>query len=234
MNSIARSLAAFVLTALVSNAHGTSESPVLDKNSPLGSPTNPVRANMPIGQRDYLMRLRCPEGDTPTFERSGSMGAGPYGGVIDLYKLTCSSGRTTNVVVDMYHRHREMEAIPGFTVLPEHPARLAPGCPPEVPGHAPGTYAFHMLEVETSARAPGFTTEFNDPEMEGSVFAAFVIGADGRVKRSSISFPYPPTPERLGPKVLDYLESFQFEPALHKPGCPVSQRAQARFTAKSK
>src|SRR5215217_6682079 len=41
---------------------------------PLGSQENPVRAEMPPGQRDYLARLRCSDGRAPLFEREGSFG----------------------------------------------------------------------------------------------------------------------------------------------------------------
>ena len=52
---------------------------------PFGSADNPVRADMPSGQREYLDRLRCPGGDAPTYARIGNMGVGPYGTIIDGY-----------------------------------------------------------------------------------------------------------------------------------------------------
>jgi hypothetical protein len=228
----ARTLTAWVLCTFIGTAYSAPVPPTLDKNAPLGSLNNPVRANMPTGQRDYLMRLRCPEGDAPSFERSGSLGGGPYGGVIDSYKLTCANGKTSDVIIDMYHRHREMQAVTGFTVLPEHPGRLAQGCPPQVLGYSLGSYVFNVFEVETTARAPGFTPEFNNLEVEGRAYAEFVIGADGRVRSHSIRFLNESVPKRLEQKVLEYLESFKFEPALHKPGCPVPQLVQVWFTAK--
>ena len=51
--------------------------PALDVLAPLGAQSNPVRADGPPGERRYLMRLRCPEGDAPAFERLGSVGEGP-------------------------------------------------------------------------------------------------------------------------------------------------------------
>ena len=42
---------------------------------PLGSRENPVRAQMPAGQRAYLQRLRCSDGRAPTFGRIGSRGS---------------------------------------------------------------------------------------------------------------------------------------------------------------
>ncbi|MFN3669309.1 MAG: hypothetical protein ACK4VY_08385 [Brevundimonas sp.] len=88
---------------------------------PLGSAQNPVRADMPAGQRAYLSRLRCANGRAPTFDRQGSMGAGPYGSIIDAYAVTCagSSPATAVVHMDMYHAgHVEAAAVPGFTIVP--------------------------------------------------------------------------------------------------------------------
>lgn len=87
---------------------------------PLGSKENPVRANMPAGQRAYLGRLRCSDNSAPTFERGGSVGAGPYGGIMDVYTVKCASGTpaTASVYMDMYHSHVEAAAVPGFTIVP--------------------------------------------------------------------------------------------------------------------
>ena len=68
----------------------------------LGSENNPVRAFMPYGEREYLMRLRCQNGKEPEFERIGSFGKGPYGNILDGYKLTCEREVKESVVyIDM-------------------------------------------------------------------------------------------------------------------------------------
>lgn len=88
---------------------------------PLGSDKNPVRADMPRGQRAYLARLRCPDGAAPTFERVGSMGMSPYGGVVDGYEVVCAGAKPTAtlIYIDMYHPgHVEPNAPPGFTIVP--------------------------------------------------------------------------------------------------------------------
>lgn len=88
---------------------------------PFGSAQNPVRANMPEGQRAYLSRLRCANGRAPTFGRMGSFGAGPYGSIIDGYEVLCagSSPARSEVFLDMYHAsHVEAAAVPGFTIVP--------------------------------------------------------------------------------------------------------------------
>ncbi len=86
---------------------------------PLGSEKNPVRVNMPEGERAYLERLRCSDGNAPTFERGGSVGTGPYGTIMDVYELRCLSGQPANssVYMDMYHGdYVENRTIPGFTI----------------------------------------------------------------------------------------------------------------------
>ncbi|MBB5659516.1 hypothetical protein [Brevundimonas halotolerans] len=88
---------------------------------PLGTEQNPVRVNMPAGQRAYLSRLRCADGKAPTFERLGSAGDGPYGTIMDGYQVDCPGSQpATNVIyLDMYHpSHVETKAPPGYTIVP--------------------------------------------------------------------------------------------------------------------
>ena len=85
--------------------------------SPLGSEKNPVRVSMPAGERYYLGRLKCPDGKTPAFDRSGSTGIGPYGYTLDLYAVTCPGKAPVKVYMDMYHDQPEARPIPGFEVI---------------------------------------------------------------------------------------------------------------------
>ena len=88
---------------------------------PLGSQKNPIRAEMPAGERAYLARLRCSNGEPPRFERMGSFGDGPYGNILDGYSVNCGAAAPgqVEVFIDMYHRgHIEQQAVPGFTILP--------------------------------------------------------------------------------------------------------------------
>lgn len=88
---------------------------------PLGSEQNPVRAEMPQGQRAYLNRLRCADGKRPAFERVGSFGVGVYERIIDGYEVLCdgSSPAKSMIYMDMYHPgHREPAAVAGFTIDP--------------------------------------------------------------------------------------------------------------------
>ena len=84
---------------------------------PLGSAKNPVRTTMPQGQRLYLSRLRCSDGKAPTFYRQGNVGAGPFGNIVDLYKVSCGEAepRESDVYMDMYHGgFIEERIVPGF------------------------------------------------------------------------------------------------------------------------
>jgi hypothetical protein len=85
--------------------------------SPLGSEKNPIRVNLPAGERYYLGRLRCLDKATPAFNRSGSVGIGPYGYILDLYAVTCPGKAPVQVYMDMYHDQPEARPVPGFTVI---------------------------------------------------------------------------------------------------------------------
>ena len=89
------------------------------KKHPLGSEENPVRADMPRGQKAYLGRLRCADGKAPQYARTGSLGVGPFGRIVDAYEVTCESSEPakTTVVMDMYHPgYQEPKAVSGFTI----------------------------------------------------------------------------------------------------------------------
>jgi hypothetical protein len=86
---------------------------------PLGSEQNPVRANMPQGERAYLSRLRCADGSAASFERAGSVGDSPYGNIMDLYRVQCGGAAPAKVYMDMYHSGEETRSIPDFTIQPE-------------------------------------------------------------------------------------------------------------------
>ncbi|MDR6853266.1 hypothetical protein J2Y54_002786 [Sphingomonas sp. BE123] len=84
---------------------------------PLGSQQNPVRARGPEGERAYLARLRCADGNAPAFARVGSTGIGPYHNILDLYTVQCAGAAPLSVYLDMYHKHAEPAALPGFTIV---------------------------------------------------------------------------------------------------------------------
>jgi len=89
------------------------------KTSPLGDKANPVRTDSPRGQKTYLSRLNCASGATPTFNRMGSFGPGPYETIIDGYKVECagSAPATSTIFMDMYFpSYAETQAVKGFTI----------------------------------------------------------------------------------------------------------------------
>jgi|JI10StandDraft_1071094.scaffolds.fasta_scaffold12820_4 hypothetical protein len=99
---------------------------------PLGSAKNPVRTTKPQGQHLYLSRLRCSDGNAPKFYRAGNVGVGPFGNIVDLYKVSCGEAepRESDVYMDMYHGgFIESRAVPGFaggSVVPEPKAEPVP------------------------------------------------------------------------------------------------------------
>jgi len=82
---------------------------------PLGSAGNPVRAEMPYGERAYLAQLVCANGTRPSdVARVGSMGTGPDGHILDAYTAKCT-GKPALIYMDMYHcGYAERAAPPGF------------------------------------------------------------------------------------------------------------------------
>ena len=83
----------------------------------LGSMDNPVKCDMPGGQRAYLQRLKCADGTRPTFHRVGSFGKGPHGNILDGYDVKCGAGEPVRVYMDMYHAgFVEKDAVPVFTI----------------------------------------------------------------------------------------------------------------------
>lgn len=91
------------------------------ESAPLGSAQNPVRVEMPEGQRAYLSRLRCADGKPPVFERAGNVGPGVYETIVDSYVVDCGAAAPGQVEIqmDMYHPgHIENRAVAGFTIIP--------------------------------------------------------------------------------------------------------------------
>ena len=89
---------------------------------PFGSQKNPVRAAMPQGQHAYLRRLRCGDGQAPSFDRVGNYGIGVYGNIIDGYSVDCGNAAPGKVEIfmDMYHSgYVENRPVPGFTIAPQ-------------------------------------------------------------------------------------------------------------------
>jgi hypothetical protein len=78
---------------------------------------NPVRAYQPAGEEGYLSRLSCADGSRLGFRRTGSIGAGPYGTILDD-DVKCGATHY-RIVMDMYHPGcLEDRAVPGFSSMP--------------------------------------------------------------------------------------------------------------------
>ena len=84
----------------------------------LGTRSSPVLCAEPKGERAYLARLRCRDGQAPTYGRMGSTSGGPDGHILDLYDVTCPRGRNLTLFMDMYHLgYVETRAVEGFTIV---------------------------------------------------------------------------------------------------------------------
>jgi hypothetical protein len=199
--------------------------PVAVFASELGSKERPVRAFMPAGEREYIMRLRCPSGREPLFERVGSSGSGPYGNIVDGYKLKCGDVESM-LYIDMYHQsHREQETIPGFTLLAEIPAKVATGCPPAVHGHAPGSYVFRPLEVMRNPVPERDVRAKVRIGTRGRAYAKFTIDENGSVVTKTIDVVYL-SEESLRVPTVEHLSRLKYAPALHHEGCAVPFAAE--------
>jgi hypothetical protein len=107
---------------------------------PLGSKANPVRVTMPQGQRLYLSRLRCSDGQAPQFFRAGNVGPGPFGNIVDLYKVTCPGAEpaASDIYMDMYHGgFIESRTVPGFGGDAQVPAPAPAPVPAPAPAETP-------------------------------------------------------------------------------------------------
>lgn len=192
----------------------------------LGSKLNPVQTRGPFGEREYLRRLVCPGGASPAFNRRGSVGAGGDGHILDVYIVQCpNGGLNADVYMDMYHgEHRERRAIAGFGVLPELPARLATGCPPQVGPTADSSarYVFNFLEVATPVRALNLPVSPIDAGVEGYASVGFIVDTTGRPEPGSIQ-----VDSYVDAKIRTVAErvalDLRFTPAEHHPGCRVRQ-----------
>lgn len=96
-----------------------------------GSRTSPIQVDGPSGERTYLNRLICPNGNPPGRARLGSY-PGRHGHMIDLFELDCC-GEIFEVHFDMYHQGQPDQALRGFQLLPEDPCGGMAFCNPATP-----------------------------------------------------------------------------------------------------
>lgn len=206
-----------------------SEAQQIEPAGSLGSRDNPIRADGPLGQQEFLMRLRCPGGVQPLYERVGSITpTGPDENIIDGFVVHCPpSGPTVELAIDMYHEdYREQRQVGPFRVLPDIPARVAAGCPPAVVADPDSSarYAFHPLEVSVPAR---LLTEFPNPiaaDVDGGAFVSFVIDTSGMPEMETLTVFAEPA--ALKKTAEAFVRGMRFDPAEHHVGCPVRQRLE--------
>lgn len=84
----------------------------------LGSRQNPVKCDGPLGELQYLRRLRGPDGQPVRFQRLGDVGSGVFGHLVDLYLVESQDGIVQReIYMDMYFPgYRENQAVPGFSL----------------------------------------------------------------------------------------------------------------------
>lgn len=76
-----------------------------------------MRCEDPSGEKEYITNLRDDRAKSPQYKRAGSLGPGPYGNLLDGYRILSSDGAEQEVYFDMYHRgHIELNPIPGFRI----------------------------------------------------------------------------------------------------------------------
>lgn len=196
-----------------------------DSTAPLGDISNPIRGNGPFGEREYLSRLRCPGGAAPAFEREGNVGSGGDTHILDAYAVTCpNGGPVLTVFMDMYHADRERRPVGTLTVLPELPARMATGCPPQVGPTADSSarYVYNYLEVETPAEPLDLPNGPVPAGMAGYATVSFVIDTAGRAETASVQHgEYEDA--KLQEAATRIVTGLHFRPAEHHAGCRVRQ-----------
>ena len=154
MNTAHRPHTAYLLAAATAMLAGCAGAPPAPSTAPppqasvstLGeSKAAAVEVCMPRGQREYLSRLRCADGQAPTFQRAGSVGprtapppprqsestkaydqraraemaqGASDDHIVDLYKVRCDA-RTHDVYMDMYHCKGDPpgQAPAGFSIV---------------------------------------------------------------------------------------------------------------------
>lgn len=207
-------------TALVAAAEHASVPPA----GTLGSRENPIRARGPRGEREFLVRLRCPDSSAPAFERLGSTEPAADDHILDSYVVQCPrKGPTFLLLMDMYHDYRETSPVPPFAVLEYLPARRAQGCPPRVADpDSSARYVFTEFEVDSPAVVLQRIPPQIDAPLSGYAQVEFIVDTLGRAERTSLVIEAEPS--EVAALARGVIDTLQFRPAIHHPGCLVRQR----------
>jgi hypothetical protein len=117
----ARQIGYFALLSLLALALGACASAGYRLDAPLGTMDRPVLADSPRGEREYLHRLRCSDGNRPDFVRGGSTAPSRDGHILDGYLIRCGSSEV-EAFFDMYHPQATVsELLRGFSLVEEDP-----------------------------------------------------------------------------------------------------------------
>ncbi len=77
--------------------------------------SNPIPVNDAVGERNYIESLQCQCGAPFLYKRSGSVGKGPDGHMLDLYRLVCFKSKCKiDLYFDMYHGSESKLLPPGL------------------------------------------------------------------------------------------------------------------------
>jgi hypothetical protein len=190
----------------------------------LGSREKPIKARGPRGEREFLVRLRCPDSTAPAFERLGSTEPGADDHILDSYIVQCPGKQLSLLLLmDMYHDYRETEPVPPFTVLANLPARAAQGCPPRVADPDSSLrYVFTEFEVDSPAVTLQRVPQWIDAPISGYAYVEFVVDTLGRVELPSLMIQA--EPKEVAALARALLDTIRFRPAIHHTGCLVRQR----------
>ena len=85
----------------------------------MGTVENPIKADMPTGERAYFSRLRCSDGAPVKARRLAAGPIGSDGHISDLIEVSCTDSAARILYIDMYHPGYVEERAPvGFTIAP--------------------------------------------------------------------------------------------------------------------
>ena len=88
-------------------------------SSSVGTVENPIKADMPTGERAYFSRLRCSDGAPVKARRLAAGPIGSDGHISDLIEVSCTDSAARILYIDMYHPGYVEERAPvGFTIAP--------------------------------------------------------------------------------------------------------------------
>lgn len=117
------------------------------KDEPLGSIMRAILVSGVDGEKEYLSRLRDPDGHPISYIRTGSTSVEGRPHILDVYKITSQNGEKTYGVLHMnMHAPPQLhtkKAPPGFTLVDEKFAKTS---------HAPQTEPDHSFELGLQLR----------------------------------------------------------------------------------